>query len=96
MILDPTVEAHTPTNDYYITDYWANGPDYSRHSDGHSKILGMSFDGYPIYGPWGYNDSGTVVRQTSGYRLRTSGELAGARPQVNTCLLYTSPSPRDS
>ena len=86
MILDPTVEAHTPTNDYYITDYWAGGadPDYSRHADGHSKIMGMSFDGYPIYGPWGYNDSGTVVRQTSGYRLKTGSELAGARPQVNT------------
>ena len=86
MILDPTVEEHTPTNDYYITDYWSGGadPDYSRHADGHSKIMGMSFDGYPIYGPWGYNDSGTVVRQTSGYRLKTGSELAGARPQVNT------------
>ena len=88
MILDPTVEAHTPTNDYYITDYFA-GPDYSRHADGHSKILGMSFDGYPIYGPWGYDASGTVVRQTSGYRLRTGSEIAGARPQVNTLSTTT-------
>ena len=44
MILDPTVEAHTPDNDYYITDFFATGPDYSRHVDGHSKILGMSYD----------------------------------------------------
>ena len=26
--------------------------DYKRHTNGHSKILGMSFDGYPIYGPY--------------------------------------------
>ena len=48
------------------------------------KILGMSFDGYPIYGPWGYNASGAVARETSSYRLRTTAELQGARPQVNT------------
>jgi hypothetical protein len=27
------------------------------HSDGHSKILGWSVDGYPIYGPYGYGQS---------------------------------------
>ena len=63
MILDPTVEDHTPTNDYYITDYFA-GPDYSRHADGHSKILGMSYDGYPIYGPYGYDLGGTSIIST--------------------------------
>ena len=29
--------------------------DYKRHADGHSKILGVAFDGYPIYGPYGYS-----------------------------------------
>ena len=66
MILDPTVEDHTPTNNYYITDY-LSGPDYSRHADGHSKILGMSFDGYPIYGPYGYDLSGTSVLAATQY-----------------------------
>jgi hypothetical protein len=28
--------------------------DYYRHTDGHSKILGFCYDGYPIYGPYGY------------------------------------------
>lgn len=28
--------------------------DHMRFPDGHSKIVGYSFDGYPIYGPFGY------------------------------------------
>ena len=89
MILDPTVEAHTPANDYYVRNFFATGPDYGRHVDGHSKILGMSYDGYPIYGPWGYNSSGTVAREVSGYRLRTTAELPGARPEVTTATTVT-------
>lgn len=47
--------------------------DHFRHPDGHSKIIGFAFDGYPIYGPYGYEDpddqlSGTV-RMTSSYSL---------------------------
>ena len=74
------------TNNYYVENYYGSGGtlDYSRRSDGHSKILGMSYDGYPIYGPWGYNSSGTAVRQVSSHRLRTTAELPGARPAVNT------------
>jgi hypothetical protein len=45
------------------------------HDDGHSKILGVALDGYPIYGPVGYIDptdanSGTKVI-SSGYRLKS-------------------------
>ena len=47
-------------------------------------IRDRSYDGYPIYGPWGYNSSGAVAREVSGYRLRTTLELAGARPDVTT------------
>ncbi len=77
-------------NTYYYKEFYqsdVNDPntiDYSRHPDGHSKILGMSFDGYPIYGPWGYNSSGAFAREVSGYRLKTTAELPGNRPQVNT------------
>ena len=43
----------------------------------HSPILGWSFDGYPIYGPYGYataNDSaGGVRRMVSGYVMRDGG-----------------------
>ena len=40
----------------------------------HSPILGWAFDGYPIYGPYGYsepmNPASAVQRMRSGYRLR--------------------------
>lgn len=46
------------------------------HPDGHSKILGYSLDGYPIYGPFGYVDTmdplSGVERMTSGYELKNS------------------------
>ncbi len=90
MIFDSTVDNTARPNTYYTDNFYqsdSNDPatiDRARHTDGHSKILGMSYDGYPIYGPWGYNASGTVVRETSGYRLKTSLELAGNRPIVTT------------
>ena len=86
MIISTDTSAEILTNNYYIENYYGSGGtlDYSRRSDGHSKILGMSYDGYPIYGPWGYNSSGTAVRQVSSHRLRTTAELPGARPAVNT------------
>ena len=44
------------------------------HDDGHSKILGFAFDGYPIYGPYGYKSakkSGSGVKTMStGYTLK--------------------------
>jgi len=56
-------------NDYFNnTNY--NG-DHMRHPDGHSKIIGLAFDGYPIYGPFGYTDaldtSSAVKRMETGY-----------------------------
>lgn len=40
-------------------------------ASGHSPIIGFAFDGYPIYGPWGYaNANGGLRRMRSGYRLR--------------------------
>lgn len=57
------------SNSYYLQNNYIN--DHFRHSDGHSKILGFSFDGYPIYGPFGYvNPSGSgdgIVFLTSSY-----------------------------
>lgn len=73
-------------NNYYITDYFSDGNsvDYSRHANGHSKILGMSFDGYPIYGPYGYDSNGSISRMQSSYRLRVGDEIVGTRPKVTT------------
>jgi hypothetical protein len=38
----------------------------------HSPLLGFAFDGYPIYGPWGYvnGESRSLRRLRAGYRLR--------------------------
>ncbi|MDA8562961.1 YHYH protein [Mariniblastus sp.] len=40
----------------------------------HSPIIGFAFDGFPIYGPYGYEDpndpASAIVRMVSGYALR--------------------------
>lgn len=56
-------------NSYYSnTDF---NQDYMRHPDGHSKIIGLALDGYPIYGPFGYSDAldtGSIIkRMETGY-----------------------------
>ena len=93
MVLDTTVANEPLPNDYYITRYYLdNGqPDYSRHGNGHSKVLGLSFDGYPIYGPWGYDSNGDVARMTTSYRLKTGNEIDGNRPKITTAgdVTYT-------
>lgn len=65
--------------------------DYKRHTNGHSKILGMSFDGYPIYGPYGYSDaldaSSSVIRMKTAYELKLPNrvpDMFGSRPSVST------------
>ena len=57
---------------YYSETNYNN--DYYRHPDGHSKLLGYCYDGYPIYGPYGYNtggDSNSGIKQVkSSYRTQ--------------------------
>jgi hypothetical protein len=64
----------TPTPTYYSGTNFSG--DYFRHADGHSKILGYCFDGYPIYGPFGYSDFNdplsVVTRMTSSYQFYSS------------------------
>src|SRR5262249_30769499 len=39
----------------------------------HSPLLGFAFDGFPVYGPYGYKNAdgtGGIVREESGYTLR--------------------------
>jgi hypothetical protein len=46
---------------------------YSMDSTKHSPIIGYAFDGYPIYGAFGYTNpdgSGGIKRMISSYRLR--------------------------
>ena len=52
-------------------------------ANGHSKILGWSLDGYPIYGPYGYNrplDNNSGIRvMTSGYAIYNAASVVPAR-----------------
>lgn len=61
------------------TDQSADQPDINAinylggsltHTNGHSKILGFALDGYPIYGPYGYDENGTIRRMITGYALK--------------------------
>jgi len=62
------------TNKYYGDTSF--GKDHMRHADGHSKIIGFCFDGYPIYGPYGYKDPDDTNSRASvmlsSYRLKTN------------------------
>ncbi len=64
---------YNPTNNNYL---------YTEDTSNlhHSPILGWSFDGYPIYGPYGYsnptNPASPVTRMRSGFILRNSANAA--------------------
>lgn len=52
-----------------------------RHDNGHSKILGIAADGYPVYGPYGFSDpldnNSPIRRMVSGYTLQSVDSRAG-------------------
>ena len=73
------------TNGWNYQNVWGSKVYYSetnfeddnyRHPDGHSKIIGYCFDGYPIYGPYGYStgeDNNSTIKQIkSSYRMHLS------------------------
>lgn len=64
--------AFASSNNYYNLNSF--GIEKMRHTDGHSKIIGFAFDGYPIYGPYGYTDAtdttSNVIQMTSSYRTK--------------------------
>lgn len=61
-----------------LINYLKNG---LTHPDGHSKILGIAADGYPIYGPYGYNQAmdstSGIDRMVSGYKLYPASNRTG-------------------
>ena len=59
------------SNAYYSGTSYNNN--YFRHPDGHSKIVGFCFDGYPLYGPYGYTNP---TSSASGVSLMTSSYIA--------------------
>merc|ERR1719454_1086928 len=62
----------------------------------HSEIYGWAFDGFPIYGPYGYADgndaSSTVVRVTGGYECTDNGDACttDAQKAVPTNWAYAA------
>ncbi len=76
------------------TLYDANGL-YLIDSTQHSPLIGFAYDGFPIYGAYGYtnvNGTGGIARMKSSYQLRNitvrntdvSGNPVTAGPNVNT------------
>ena len=73
-----------------------------RSADGHSKLMGWSADGYPIYGPYGYvtptDSSSGVQLMVSGYTQtntganRPSSVTATATGAVNNSAFVTLPA----
>ena len=67
---------HPQQEGYYhnhVNPICMSGYNYTDSSK-HSPLLGFLYDGYPIYGPWGYssaNNSGSsITRMRTGYSLR--------------------------
>lgn len=75
--MDPTGAGHPDQGGnyhYHATPIWL----YQGPTNVHSPIVGWAFDGFPIYGPYGYSDSlddgSPVVRMESSYHLRTMSD----------------------
>lgn len=58
-----------------ISNNYFNNSNYNddklRHNDGHSKIVGISLDGYPIYGPYGKINN-QIIKIKSSYKLKNT------------------------
>jgi hypothetical protein len=56
----------------------------------HSPIIGYAYDGFPIYGPFGYSDPldnlSSIARMETGYALRTSMTTRDSLPEANGTL----------
>jgi hypothetical protein len=65
----------------------------------HSKIYGWAFDGFPIYGPYGYTDgndtTSKIARVTGGYACTSDGVecTTDAQKAVATNWAYNSSNP---
>lgn len=73
----------TGTAEITLISYLSTASGGLVHLDGHSKILGWSIDGYPVYGPYGYkralDRSSGVKIMTSGYAVYNSASAVAAR-----------------
>lgn len=81
MVLDFVIENELLLNNYYILDYYVDGfiIDYFRYVIGYFRIFGLFFDGYFIYGFFGYDDFGNVIRMIFLYWFKVGDEVDGVR-----------------
>ncbi|MEI7861726.1 MAG: YHYH protein, partial [Planctomycetota bacterium] len=84
---------------YYLTRGEGLDGDFSERTTGlhHSAIIGWAFDGYPIYGPYGYSDpndpTSAITRMESSFALRsitTRTTLPSWAAQLSGAKLGTS------
>ena len=82
---------HYVNSNFVSNNAWQNIPGFLGSYvgvDGHSKIIGWSIDGYPIYGPYGYANpqsaASSPVLMTSGY----FAEIKPNRPQDFSVVTY--------
>jgi hypothetical protein len=73
-VLDNTLGGHPQAEGKYHTHARPYNLYYASGTNAHSPIIGYAFDGYPIYGPYGYdspmNSSSQITRMRTGYSLR--------------------------
>jgi len=73
--MDATGSGHADQNGNY---HYHATPIALYSGTGHSPIIGYAFDGFPIYGPYGYDQpfdaNSPVVRMETGYELRTMSD----------------------
>jgi hypothetical protein len=73
---------------YYLTHGEGTDGTFVQHSTNlhHSPIIGWMFDGYPIYGPYGYSNptdpTSPVTRMASSFSLRTDLTTGSARISI--------------
>lgn len=71
---DESLGHSTANSEYHYHVYNAGIITDVADSAGHSPIVGYAYDGYPIYGPYGYDDpfdpNSNITRMTSGYQKR--------------------------
>lgn len=75
----------TSGTDVFVPDLLLAGGNESI-SNAHSPILGWSYDGHPIYGPYGYasKSGGSISPLRSGYVVKSSSKLIQEnRPKLN-------------
>ena len=81
---------------------WAAYQQSEIDSSAHSDVIGFGFDGYPIYGVYGWDEDGATREMTSSYRLKDGAdgyngiddwEYVEGLGDMDQCNGHTGPTP---